>query len=455
MPPELALFLCSCFIACFLRKDMKWRKAGSMALLIPGIWIAIIGSRPVGYWLGSGASSNLASDPINTVTFAVLIGAAILVLSKRRLNWRTVTRENKALFLIYLYLAITALWSDLPLLSLKRLLKDFGCVLMALVILTENDPAEAVRIIFVRVSYILFPLSLVFGKYFPEIGRNYSVSGEPMFTGVTAQKNGLGQIAFVFGLMLLWDLIEIRGQEGGTRRKSQMRICVGMLLLGIWLLVTCDSQTSLLCLILGILIFYGSGRLLRMKQGKPVLIACLVFTICLAALDQTFGLSDIVIKALGRNPTLTGRTDIWRVVSDQRTNPVIGEGFYIFWDTEKGNAATRAIGVKLQSSHNGYLESYVDGGMVGAILLGLLLLAVGRGVIDKLFKGALLPRIGLIFWALAIIYNLSESSFFRLDPLWFTFLLTTIKYPRLVVPATKRSLQQVREWADLTARPLS
>jgi hypothetical protein len=37
---------------------------------------------------------------------------------------------------------------------------------------------------------------------------------------------------------------------------------------------------------------------------------------------------------------------------------------------------------------------------------------------------------GLVFWILAIIYNLSESSFFRLDPLWFVLLLVTIDCPR-------------------------
>jgi exopolysaccharide production protein ExoQ len=445
MPPELALFLCFCFIVWLLRRDMKWRKAGSMALLIPGIWIAIIGSRPVGYWVGSGARTNVEGDPINTLTFAVLIGAAVVVLLKRGLNWSTVTRENKAIFLIYLYLAITATWSDVPLLSLKRLLKDFGCVLMALVILTESDPAETVRIIFARVSYILFPLSLVFGKYFPAIGRNYSVSGEPMFTGVAGQKNGLGQIAFVFGLVLLWDLIEMRRQKVGRQRKSQIRICVGMLLLGIWLLVKCDSQTSLLCLILGVLILWGSGRLLRIKRGKSVLIACLAFSICLAALNSTLGLSDIVIRALGRNPTLTGRTDIWRIVSDQRTNPLIGEGFYIFWDSAKGDAVKTAVRSPIQSSHNGYIESYVDSGMVGLILLGLLLLTAGSKVIDSLFKGSRLAQIGLIFWALAMIYNLSESSFFRLDLLWFTFLLTTIKYPRPAMLQTEWSLHQLAQ----------
>jgi O-antigen ligase len=407
-----------------------WQKAGSWALMVPGIWLAILGSRPVSYWFGSeSGSSDVEGNPINTFTFAVLIVAAVLVLRKRGLAWGALIQRNKLLFLIYFYFAMSAFWSDMPFVSLKRLIKDFGCVLAALVILTEKNPAEAVRTLFARVSYLLFPLSVVFIRYFPEIGRQPTRAGENMFTGVTTQKNTLGEVVFVFGLIILWDLIEIHKGENRPGKKSAMLIRLGMILMGLWLLVTCDSQTSLLCLTLGVFIFWAAGRLLRMQNGKPVLIASLVAVTCLMAADKTFGFSEIIIKALGRNPTLTGRTDIWRVVLEQRTDPLIGQGFLVFWDSDKGRAVGDAL-MKINSTHNGYLEMYVDGGLVGDILLALLLLVFGNRVINRLFTENPLGRIGLVFWVLAIIYNLSESSFFRLDPLWFILLLVIIECPR-------------------------
>jgi O-antigen ligase len=409
---------------------MRWREAGSTALLIPGIWLAIQGSRPVSYWFGlGGGDNNTEGNPINTFIFAVLIVAAVIVLGKRGLNWGELIWKNRALFLIYFYFALSAFWSDMPLVSLKRLVKDFGCVLVALVLLTEENPAEAVRTVFVRVAYFLFPLSLVVGKYFPEIGRGYTNDGDPMFTGLTTQKNTLGQVVFVFGLIILWDLIETVMSKGGPERKHQSWIRPGIFLLGVWLLVTCDSQTSLVCFVVGIIVLWSSGRLVQMKHGKRVLISCLAVGICLAAADKTFGFSEIVIRALGRNPTLTGRTDIWRVVKEQKTDPLIGEGFYIFWDSAKGGAVVDSL-TRIQSTHNGYLEMYVDGGLLGDILLGCLLLLGGRRVINRLFSGAALGRIGLVFWVIAIIYNLSESSFFRLNALWFTLLLVMIECPR-------------------------
>ncbi len=429
MSSQLALILCYLFIAWLLRRDMKWREAGSWELLIPGLWLAIQGSRPVSYWFGGSAGGDSEGNPINTVIFASFILASFIILKKRQLDWGAFVRDNKALCLIYLYLALSAVWSDMPLTSLKRLLKDFGCVLVALVFLTQADPAAAVRAVFVRVSYVLFPLSALCIKYFPQIGRNFTHAGEPMFTGLTTQKNSLGEVTFVFSLILIWDFYEIFREEKRKGKNVQLLVRIAILLIGLWLLKTCDSQTSILCLTLGTGIFFGGRWLVQLPQGRRLLMIFLVVVACLFALDKTFGLSDMLIRAMGRNPTLTGRTDIWRLVLEQQTDPVIGYGFYTFWDSDKGRAVMNSF-MRINEAHNGYLEMYVDGGLIGDTLLIFLLLAAGRRAINRLFESAPLGKIGIVFCPLAIIYNWSETSFFRLDPLWFTLLLATIECRR-------------------------
>jgi len=430
MYAQLALLLCVCLILWLFREDRRWRKASSHALLIPGIWIAILGSRPVSYWFGAGSGGReIEGNPINTFLFALLIAASVLVLLKRGFKWGEAFGKNKAIFFIYLFFALSAFWSEAPLVSLKRLVKDFGCVLTALVLLTEANPAEAIRITFVRVSYLLFPLSLVLEKYFPMIGRGYTHAGEPMLIGLTTQKNTLGQVLFVFGLMLVWDLLEVRKMEPGRQRQRLERIRIGMLLLGGWIMIRCDSQTSIVCFVVGVFVLWLTGRLAHLPQRKPVLLGCIGAGLGLLVLDKTFHLSDMLVRALGRNPTLTGRTEIWRLVMEQNTDPLFGDGFYIFWDSEKGEAIIRAL-AQIQSAHNGYLEVYLDGGMIALLLLGVLLLAGGKRAIDRWYKEMPLGRMALIFWLLAILYNFSESNYFRLAPLWFAFLLLTIECPR-------------------------
>jgi exopolysaccharide production protein ExoQ len=421
---QLILLGCWGFIFWLFRQDMAWRQPGSRALIIPGAWLAIQGSRPVCYWFGQGSGE---ASPITTLSYLIFLVAALVVLHRRKVTFGKFAQNNKALLAVYAYFLLSILWSDLPVSSTKRLIKDFETVLVALVLLTEVNLAEAMRAIYVRVSYILFPLSVVFIKYFPDIGRQANRAGENMFTGVTTQKNSLGMTVFVFSLFVVWDLVEVWKGERARGWKKQVGIRCFMLVLGLWLLEMCDSQTSLLCLVLGTATFWICGRLLRMPQGKTILISSLAGIIFLVACDSAFGLSDMVIRALGRDPSLTGRTDIWKLVLEQQNKPWLGYGFYIFWDTEKGKAVIESF-MKINSAHNGYLETYLDGGYLGVGILCIFLLVAGRRIINRLFAGAPWGRIGLVFWALAILYNFSETSYLRLDVLWFTLLLLAVHY---------------------------
>ena len=244
MPRQLILLACYGFIVWLIRKDMAWRSIGSRALLIPGIWIAVQGSRPVSYWLGGGGGE---SGLVNTIWFAAFLLISVTLLMKRQINWGAIFRSNKALFLMYGYLLCSITWSESPGDSLKRLVKDFECVPVALVFLSGRNAPHAIRAIYVRVAYILFPLSVVFIKYFPEIGRSFSRAGEAMFGGVTTQKNSLGETIFVFSLFVVWDLVLLLGGEKRPGRTAQVWIRIGILVMGLWLLEMCDSQTSFLC----------------------------------------------------------------------------------------------------------------------------------------------------------------------------------------------------------------
>lgn len=431
MPRQLILLACYGFIVWLIRKDMAWRSIGSRALLIPGIWIAVQGSRPVSYWLGGGGGE---SGLVNTIWFAAFLLISVTLLMKRQINWGAIFRSNKALFLMYGYLLCSITWSESPGDSLKRLVKDFECVPVALVFLSGRNAPHAIRAIYVRVAYILFPLSVVFIKYFPEIGRSFSRAGEAMFGGVTTQKNSLGETIFVFSLFVVWDLVLLLGGEKRPGRTAQVWIRIGILVMGLWLLEMCDSQTSFLCLLIGAGIYWGCGRLLKMAHGKRWLMTILIGMIVTIALDKTLNLSDTIIRALGRDPSLTGRTDIWRLVLEQQDSPWLGNGYFIFWDSQAGMAVIESF-MQINSAHNGFLEMYLDGGLLGATLLVMFLIVTGKRVIDRTFAGHPLGRMGLVFWLLAILYNFSESSFLRLDVLWFTLLLLAIECGTQLAPA--------------------
>jgi exopolysaccharide production protein ExoQ len=481
MKGDLILLSCFGFIIWLIRTDIRTRHYSSGALWIPGLWLAMIGSRPIGFWLGDRTvGSNVEGNPLNLLGFVIPIVASLYVLLRRRISWRSFVYQNRALLALYLFYLLSVLWSPVPLASFKRLIKDFGCVLMALVLLTEENPAEAIRLVFTRVAYLLLPLSVVFIKYFPDIGRNSTRNGETMFIGVTNHKNELGQLLVVLGLVMIWDFIEARRMVESPERELKMRkfsvmLVVGgwlrsivqserdlkmrnfaiMLVLGGWLLYKSECATARLCVVLAVVLLWLGERLVRMQAGRKYLMMGLVSCVAFFALDQTLGVTKAVVEALGRNTTLTGRTDIWKGVLAQTRDPVLGIGFYSFWETSHATDFYDEMDfIHINTAHNGYLETYLDGGMVGLTLLAIFLLATGKSVIDKLFSGTLFGRLAFIYWLLALMNNYTESDYFRLEPLWFCLLLFGLNYPsqpaeaeaalaedeEMTVPGTEQSL---------------
>ena len=181
MPPLTALIVCSVFIFYLYVNDLRRKPKVSRAIWIPLIWLLILGSRAVSQWLNLGVSFEspdefLEGSPLDRAIFGVLIGIGLFILLRRRLNWSQIFRTNGWVFLFFVYCGISVMWSDYSFVAGKRWVKGIGDLVMVLVILTELNPIEAVKVVLRRWAYVLIPLSVVLIKYFPELGRAYDGS---------------------------------------------------------------------------------------------------------------------------------------------------------------------------------------------------------------------------------------------------------------------------------------
>src|SRR5712692_9289686 len=263
---SLTLVLALVFIALLLVRDSRRRASISAAVWIPTFLLLILGSRPVSLWLGGGASfSGMGNDaersPLDQAFYLSILALSWIVVSLRQVKWHKLFAANAWIMLLYLFFAVSVLWSDDLVGSSKRLFKDFGMVSVISVVLSEKDPLEAIRAVYFRCACVLFPLSVVVIRYFPNIGRGYTIAGEPMFSGVTSQKNTLGEIILVFSLFLIWDCLEAR--PAGAKRPwigTQWDRLV-LLLMGVWLLNMSQSKTALMCLLIGVSLILRRGWL--------------------------------------------------------------------------------------------------------------------------------------------------------------------------------------------------
>ena len=127
------------------------------------------------------------------------------------------------------------------------------------------------------------------------------------------------------------------------------------------------------------------------------------------------------MSALGRDASLTGRTEVWKTVIPYATNVWIGAGYENFWVGERMALFTRLLG-GLNQAHNGYIEIYLNLGWVGLALLGAMVIA-GYGKIIKLVRNNVeTAGLRMAFFFICMVYNFTEASFKMQSPVWIFFL---------------------------------
>src|SRR5206468_8314331 len=129
-------------------------------------------------------------------------------------------------------------------------------------------------------------------------------------------------------------------------------------------------STSLVCAVVAGILLWAGKYLGGMRQPIMGVLVCIAISSIFLRTAQIPQVNRSIFGALGRNETLTGRTEIWRIVREQNTNPVVGTGFQSFWSSHYGiEAYDQLRDVNIRTAHNGYLETYLDGGAVGVVLL--------------------------------------------------------------------------------------
>lgn len=434
MPPNLALLLWFILLVALFRFDPAKEKESSPALWVPLAWMFFLGSRLPAQWLGVGRAATRAQayEEGNLFDRMILFGLILLalaILSARSFRWGRFMQRNLALIAFLSYALLSFMWSDFPLTSLKRWIRDLGNYLVILVVLSDPRPFEAVRTLLRRLCYLLVPLSVVLVKYFPTLGRGYSEwTGAAYYQGVGTTKNMLGVVCLVSGLFFFWDTL-VRWAERKERPiKRILLVNAAMVAMTLWLLNLADSATSTLCLALGCAVIAAahSGMFRRHPARLKVLIP--VFIGLYLVLEMGFDISALIARLAGRDPTLTGRTEIWNLLLSLAGNPIIGTGYEGFWLGERLRTIWRETGINLNQAHNGYLEVYLNLGIVGLGLIAIFLIAAYKNICKGFGSAYNLATLSMALWTILLFYNVTEAAL-KGQLLWLTFLLLVIVAP--------------------------
>ena len=444
MNPKFASILCTIVIIFLFWTEFRNKNNNPISLWIPFIWMFLSGSRYVSGWINLNPSYVSISgydkgSPIDAAVFFILIILGFIILFRRKIVWLQWISENKIVFSYFLFCGLSIIWSEISFVSFKRLFKDCGNLIMVLVILSANNPYEVATIIIRRLAYIWLPISVLFIKYFPHLGRAYDYGGNAMYSGIGNQKNSLGMICLITGTYLFWDFIYCQKMKIDLKQISQIKNYILLFILS-WLLYMSDSKTSTVCLLFSIFILsFGSTQFMLLKPGR-IIFWIIGFSFLVLSIDKLYNLREIAFEILGRDASLTNRVYIWQDLYKMVENPIVGTGYMSFWTGERMEKMWEITNSRIIQAHNGYIEQYLNLGYIGVGFIILIILSGLKKIKEILKIDYKVGMLRLCFLVTAILINISEASFYGVNNMWLLLLLSVVQIPKKEITKTNENV---------------
>ena len=125
--------------------------------------------------------------------------------------------------------------------------------------------------------------------------------------------------------------------------------------------------------------------------------------------------TEAILKALGKDTTLTGRGDMWPYIFEMiGQKPILGYGYGAFWSGPDTPSfyIWQATGWTPPNSHNGFLDLWLQIGLIGLLIYIYGFLAI---TVPKSFYWLRTTRTSEGFWPLVymtymLLANISETT---------------------------------------------
>jgi O-antigen ligase len=355
---------------------------------------------------------------------------------------RTALQVPLLTFVILLAVAST-LWSVDPQTTLFRSLALVATSAFGFFLGHYFDLRRLILLLAINACFTLL-ISTVLIFAVPSIGIDDTDAWRGAWIGAFTHKNSFGAAVAGSILVLFYAMLINRGL---------LRLCFGAMLgLAFVLLVGSLSSTSLVMSIVGMLLataylLWQRARGLSIALFFAASVAAPVFAMILAQIDL-FGL---FLEAVGKDATVSGRTDIWYLAWPYITDRFwLGYGYDSFW--QPGFPWFSQFEARLYyapyHSHNGVLEFWIACGLVGVIAVivvffATMLRAVVLASRDVVRPEAAFPVVFLVCLALR---NITEAGLVGANSSqWAVFVALAIILKRDVVFKLRLMPAETRE----------
>jgi exopolysaccharide production protein ExoQ len=360
-------------------------------------------------------SASFHQTPIGlyVVEILVYLGCAVLAVMHYRRTLAALQAAWPVLLIAAMALLSTA-WSVDPGTTLRRSIVLLWTTIFGVYLASRYSPEDFQRVL-MRSLLVLLGISTLFLILKPDTVLDPSHTGA--FRGLTEHKNSFGEF---MAILLLLSLTYSFGRRAAAKSGVMIVLSMGFLA---W------AHSGSAILSVGItLVALPLPFLLRFRQSQmPALLLSGAATLGGVLLGVSH-YTDAVLDLLGKDRSLTGRTQIWEAVRAAiLRRPLLGYGFDAFWQGLQGESMRIlvAVGWDVPHSHNGYLEALLGFGMVGGALVLLFIIRLGRDALlyvraNRTMAG-LWPSAFLIFY---LVHSFAEAGLIKRDGL--TYLVVVV-----------------------------
>lgn len=347
--------------------------------------------------------------------------------------------QNKALLILPAFCCLSVVWSEVGSLTLRFAVQLTATFLIAIVLASRLTSRLFLKTIFV-VLLATIVVSTLFGTY-RETGA---------LLGFYGSKNAMG-IAAALATVMAVGLLGFAGERMWLRL-----VAVAGVLAGVDAVIRAQSVGAMGYMVVGIGAYFSIIWLRRIPLIRRLVASAFLIFLMLLAVALIAANSDTVAEAVldttGKDITLTGRTDLWRVAIDLISErPLLGVGYQAFWVRGNPTAETLWELFDIQSRsgfnfHNTYLSNAVEIGIIGVTIQVFL---IGAAVVQSarlsLRTG---DRPAALMFAISIMF-LASTAIEAL--VFFQFNLTSVLFVAIIIYGSRRqsSIASERDHGEL------
>ena len=357
-----------------------WRLVESWIAIIPLLFLTVRGTFSIEGAAGNNQMSGTygtmmassVSSPRHNLEIALFYGIIGLLLVPFYRSILSTFLNNKLLLALPLLAIASTAWSQVPSRSLSFALMNLLNTAFAIYLVRRFTPNQQMQL-FTTLGVVTLIGSYTLIALFPSIGLDHKENFAHAWQGLFGHKNHCA-------MMMTYLLIPIFSLRLKTSLQRALRILyVAATLL---LVAMTQSRTGWLLLALTFLFLGGMSLLKRFRGRNRLLLTLVTIAVVTTLAVVVYEQYATIAVMLGKDPTLTGRTEIWAAVMVPiMKRPLLGYGYNAFWVGFKGEAATTAMMIgaaNLGNAENGVLQIWLDLGAIGVLLMFVLLAQITR-----------------------------------------------------------------------------